>query len=285
MTKPLTILAVVIAAVAAFVFFLPSMIQLAGLHPEFEGEPIDLAGHRALIITTSHDTLNAPGELSGEATGVASSEMTAPYYQFLDAGMEVDLASIQGGEIPIDPSTLSWLVRAKSDDRLLEDEVFLTKVQNSLAVEDVDVARYDIIFLSGGWGAAYDFAPSPALKQLVETAFDAPHRPVLASVCHGVLGFVNARGEDGELIVAGRAMTGVTDKQVEELDIQFTPFHPETELRKAGALFEADTAFMDFLANHVVVDEERRFATGQNQNSGWETAYEAMRIIESRASE
>ncbi len=27
-------------------------------------------------------------------------EMTVPYYEFLDAGMEVDAASIKGGEIP-----------------------------------------------------------------------------------------------------------------------------------------------------------------------------------------
>lgn len=79
-------------------------------------------------------------------------------------------------------------------------------------------------------------------------------------------------------------MTGVTDKQVDELGIDFTPFHPETELRKAGAVFESDTALQDFLANHVVVDAQGRFVTGQNQNSGWETAYEAMRIIAQRGS-
>ena len=284
MKKPLTILALVIAVATAFAFSLPSLIQLAGVHPHFEGEPIDLAGRRALIITTSHATLNVPGEGGGEPTGVASSEMTAPYYEFLDAGMEVDLASIQGGEIPIDPSTLSWLIRAESDDRLLEDEVFLTKVKNAQAITEVDVAQYGIIFLSGGWGAAYDFAELQELARLIETAYGAPHRPVLSSVCHGALGFVRARGEDGELLVAGRAMTGVTDKQVDELGIDFTPFHPEAELRKAGALFEADTAFQDFFANHVVVDAEERFVTGQNQNSGWETAYEAMRIIEGRSS-
>ena len=36
-------------------------------------------------------------------TGVFGSEMTAPYYEFSDGGMKVDLASIKGGPIPIDP--------------------------------------------------------------------------------------------------------------------------------------------------------------------------------------
>ena len=53
-------------------------------------------------------------------------------------------------------------------------------------------------------------------------------------------------------------MTGVTDKQVKELGIEITPLHPETELRKAGALFESQTAFRDLFATHVVVDDEQR---------------------------
>ena len=38
----------------------------------------------------------------GKATGVYASEMTEPYYTFLDAKMEVDIASVQGGGIPIE---------------------------------------------------------------------------------------------------------------------------------------------------------------------------------------
>ena len=270
---------------AMIVALLPTMLTLAGLHPEFEGEPIDLGGKRALIITTSHDTLNVPGEDEGEPTGVASSEMTAPYYQFLDAGMEVDLASVAGGEIPIDPSTLSWFIRAISDDRFLEDESLQAKVKASMPIEEIDIARYDIIFLAGGWGAAYDFAESQTLAQLVSDAYSAPHQPVLSGVCHGPLGFIAARDPSGELLISDRKMTGVTDRQIEQLGISFTPFHPETELRKAGALFEAQAATFDFLANHVVVDDENRFVTGQNQNSGAETAYLAMTVLLARERE
>ena len=39
-------------------------------------------------------------------TGVFASEMTVPYYAFLDAGMDVDLASPKGGLIPVDPMSL-----------------------------------------------------------------------------------------------------------------------------------------------------------------------------------
>jgi hypothetical protein len=77
-------------------------------------------------------------------------------------------------------------------------------------------------------------------------------------------------------------MTGVSDKQIKELKIEITPQHPETELRKAGALYESQTAFRDMFATHVVVDNEQRFVTGQNQNSGLETAHQMMLVAARR---
>ena len=78
-----------------------------GAPPEYTGETHHLpAGKRALIVTTSHGVLNAPGETTGEATGIAISELTHPYYSYLDAGMKVDVASIKGDQVPVDPGGL-----------------------------------------------------------------------------------------------------------------------------------------------------------------------------------
>ena len=77
-------------------------------------------------------------------------------------------------------------------------------------------------------------------------------------------------------------MTGVTDRQLEQLDIAMTPLHPETELRKAGVIYESSTALIDIFATHVTVDDEQRFVTGQNQNSGLETSHTMMSILGNR---
>ncbi|MEO1255975.1 MAG: type 1 glutamine amidotransferase domain-containing protein, partial [Bacteroidota bacterium] len=79
---------------------LPSILHNRGLHPDYEGETYDLSGKKALIVTTSHGILNKPGETTGPPTGIFASEMTIPYYDFLDANMEVDVASIKGGKVP-----------------------------------------------------------------------------------------------------------------------------------------------------------------------------------------
>ena len=89
--------------------------------------------------------------------------MTVPYYAFLDAGMDVDVASPSGGVIPVDPLSVKPVVRTAEDDRFLADDEFKKKVTDSLAIGDLDMADYDIVFLAGGWGAAFDFGISEAL--------------------------------------------------------------------------------------------------------------------------
>ena len=275
-------LAGLIVLAGVFLVSLPTILHKAGLHPEYHGPTVALPGKRALVITTSHDVLAAPGETEGPATGVMASEFTHPYYTFLDGGMEVDIASIQGGEIPIDPQTLRFMVRSPEDERYLNDAIAQAKTRNSIPIADVDVEQYDIIFISGGWGAAYDLAQSPVLAAKVSESFYGDKAAVIGGVCHGVLGLVNARARDGSLLIAGRRMTGVTDKQIKELGIELTPLHPEAELRKAGVIFESQTAFVDFFATYVAVDDEQRFVTGQNQNSGLETANVMMGILDER---
>lgn len=261
----LAMLAAGIAVAGALVATaLPAILQSLGLHPEFEGQRYLLPEGRALIIATSHDRL---GE-GGTETGVAASELTAPYYEFKGGRVDVDIASIQGGTIPFDPVTLSRFIRSHYDERFLEDPVLQSKVKNSMRIDDIDFKRYDVIYLAGGWGAAYDLGQSEVLGRKITEAWAAGK--VVGGICHGPLGLLRAKDESGQPLVRGRRVTGVTDKQVEELDISITPLHPERELRAAGALFESATAFRDFFANHVVVDG--RLVTGQNQNAGAEVA-------------
>ena len=282
MKKFLTSVVVLLVLVGVLLLSLPTILHKAGLHPEYHGATVDLPGKRALVITTSHGVLSKPGETEGPPSGVAASEMTHPYYTFLDGGMDVDVASIKGGEIPVDPQTLRFMTKTPEDDRYLSDPVLLAKVENSIKIDDVDFTQYDIVFLSGGWGAAYDLGQSTVLARKITEAFYSERNPVIGGVCHGVLGLINAEGRDGSLLIAGRRMTGVSDKQVKELDIEVTPLHPETELRKAGALYESQTAFRDMFATHVVVDDEQRFVTGQNQNSGLETSHAMMQVLAER---
>ena len=247
---------------------LPALLKSLGLHADYRGPRYQLPGKRALIVTTSQATLDKPGGGGGKATGVFGSEMTMPYYAFKDGGMQVDLASMRGGPIPIEPDSFRWFLACGADRRYLGDAEFQAKVRNSLAVAQVDLSRYDVIFFAGGWGAAYDLGRSDELGAGVSRAWAAGR--VLGGVCHGPLGLLRARDSSGAPLVQGKRLTAVTDRQVRQLGIPFTPQHPERELRAAGALFESSRAALDIFAQHVVADG--RLVTGQNQNAGTATA-------------
>jgi len=277
-------LSIGLGTLCTLLMLLPNILHQAGLHPDYkEARDYDLTGKKALVITTSHGVLNAPGETEGKPTGVFASEMTVPYYEFQDAGMEVDIASIKGGQIPIDPQSFIFFIKSDADKRYQDDEGFQNKVANSMKIDDVDFTKYDAVWLAGGWGAAYDLGQSDVLGKKISEAYYA-QTPMIGSVCHGALGLIQAKDTLGNYLITGRTMTGVTDKQLQELGITITPLHPETELRKKGVNFQSNTGNRDMLQTITVVDEEGRFVTGQNQNSGHETAQKMMAIILEKSS-
>ncbi len=248
------------------------LLQTFGVHPKDpEALALDMTGTRALCVATNHGVLDI-----GVATGVFASELTVPYYCFLDAGMQVDVASPLGGIIPVDPLSMKPEIRTPDDDRLINDPLFRDKLMDSLAIGAVDFTAYDIIFFAGGWGAAFDLGQSDELGRKVSDAWAAGR--VVGGICHGPLGLLRARTADGELLVKGRRLTAVTDKQLRELGVGITPLHPESALRQAGALFEGKThPKRDFFANHYVADGD--LITGQNQNAGPMTARMMMQRV------
>ena len=259
------------------VLLLRKIVRRLGLHPDdHEQLEVDLTGRRALVIATNHAALDI-----GKPTGVFASELTAAYYAFLDAGMQVDLASPSGGLIPVEPLSVNPIIRTQTDDRLLADPVLRTKINDSLPIASVDINAYDIVYLAGGWGAAFDLGFSGPIAAKITEANAAGS--IIGGVCHGPLGLINATAGDGKPLVEGRHVTGVSNRQVRDLRITNTPQHPETELRSRGALYESSKRISDVLANHWVIDGN--LVTGQNQNAGPMVAREMLRLAQQHANE
>ena len=133
--------------------------------------------------------------------------------------------------IPVDPLSLKPVVRTAADDRFLaDDRTCGPRSPTRSPIGDLDVDAYDLVYLAGGWGAAFDFGFSKPLADAI-TAANAAGK-VIGGICHGPLGLRNATAPDGRPLVEGRRISAVTDKQVRELGIGSTPHHPETELRR-----------------------------------------------------
>jgi len=268
------LLVTLIAVFATITVFLRQILALFGLHRHYSIPEFNLKGKRALVICTNHNRLDP----KNKDTGAFGSEFTVPYYAFINAGLEVDIASPTGGNIPIQPPSWSWPLACEDDRRFMKDRDALDKLKNSKKVSEIDLDHYDVIFMAGGWGAAYDLMQSDDLARLITLA-NAKGK-ILGSVCHGALGLCSAKGTDGEPLVKGRRVTGVTNDQINTFGIAVTPKHPEEELRKAGAIFECQHGRLDPFMTHTTIDGN--LITGQNQNSGYETAH---RILEKLATE
>jgi hypothetical protein len=79
------------------------------------------------------------------------------------------VASIKGGEIPFDPMSLRWPLATPSDKRYLADPDLEEKAQHSLKIDDLDFTQYDLVYMAGGWGAAYDLGTSEVLGRKLES--------------------------------------------------------------------------------------------------------------------
>lgn len=208
-----------------------------------------------LIVTTSHDLIGS----TGKATGVWLEELTTPYYLFKDAGVEVTIASIRGGRVPVDPSSTSGEI-PESARRFLADPEAQRAVAATPAIDAVDVASYDAVFLPGGHGTVWDLPESAALARGLTAAYAAGK--VVSAVCHGPAGLVGVTDPSGAPLVKGRRVSGFTDTEEVLAGLDKTvPFLLESKLRELGGLYEKGADFQPF----AVADG--RLVTGQNPAS------------------
>lgn len=79
-----------------------------------------------LMIITS----NAEMGSSDRQTGFWAEEVAVPYYELVDAGAEVILASPKGGAVPVDPSSVK---PAGENDAIVERSLANKELQAHLA--------------------------------------------------------------------------------------------------------------------------------------------------------
>jgi len=211
---------------------------------------------KALIVVTSHTSLGD----TGRKTGFYFDEMATPYWALRDAGYDVELASVKGGEAIWDVGSYGEPgKRPSAVQRFIDNADAMASLSRTHSVASLDPTAYDTVFLPGGHGTMWDFT-DPNLIGLVGRAWDSG--AVLGAVCHGPAGLVNAKDRNGQPIVRGRKVNSFTDAEEGAVKMtEIVPFLLEAELRGQGALFEASGNFQE----HAVRDG--RLVTGQNPQS------------------
>ncbi|MDJ0751878.1 MAG: type 1 glutamine amidotransferase domain-containing protein [Ardenticatenaceae bacterium] len=212
----------------------------------------------------------AVSEQTGWPIGFWWAELTHPYWEFVEHGYQVDIASPDGGALQWD----SWSdprdeSKYSADDLIslgfINSPEHFALTQSSKALSDVDLNQYDAIFLVGGQAPMFTFYNDQRVHDFVATAYEAGK--VTAVVCHATSVLLKTRLSTGELLVEGKTWTGFANAEEAFADNfvgqRIQPFWIEDEAKKlSDTNFIVDSAFKA----HAVRDG--RLITGQQQYSG-----------------
>lgn len=203
---------------------------------------------KVLFILTSRNQYD-----DGTPTGLWLEEASEPYNILTEADIAVDITSIEGGAVPLDPNSTQ-------NNELDKYAEFVAKIKDVPSIAEVDVAQYDAVYLPGGHGTVFDYAHNQQLSSILADFKDEDK--IISSVCHGPSAFVGAKDKQGNFLVNGVTLTSFTDEEERAMGLENkVPFLTQTELENQGAKFVTKENFIE----HIETDSQ--FITGQNPQS------------------
>ena len=216
---------------------------------------------KILMVLTSHDELGT----TGKKTGFWLEELAAPYYAFLDAGVEITLASPKGGQPPLDPKSDEPDSQTDETRRFHADSAAQAVLASTVKLDTVDQAAFDAVFYPGGHGPLWDLANDKHSISLIEQTLQAG-KPV-ALVCHAPGVLRDVKNADGTPLVKGKKVTGFTNSEEEGVGLtEVVPFLVEDVLKQNGGLYSRGDDWQSYTV------QDGLLITGQNPGSSAETA-------------
>lgn len=198
------------------------------------------------------------------------SELTHPYWEFTEAGYEVEIRSPEGGALAADSYSDPEDASGYSAHDLISlgfkrSPTHAAMLADTADISNVDISAYDALFVTGGQSPMITFRGHAVMQQLVRDFYES--KKVVALVCHGTCLLLETRLSSGDLLVQGKTWTGFADSEEDFADsfvgMRIQPFRIEEEARRMkGTNFVVDQRFRAFAVR------DGRLITGQQQYSG-----------------
>ncbi|GAA0771201.1 type 1 glutamine amidotransferase domain-containing protein [Roseibium denhamense] len=225
-------------------------------------------GPKILMVLTSHEDLGT----TGEKTGFWVEEFAAPYYVFKDAGAAITLASLKGGQPPIDPKSSDPSAATDATRRFDADKDAQDQLASTVVLSDVNPDEFDAVFYPGGHGPLWDLTGDKTSIGLIEALFNAG-RPV-GAVCHAPAVLLNAKTSDGAPLVQGRKVAGFSNDEEDAVGLtNIVPFLLEDELKGKGGHYERADSWASFSV------QDGNLFTGQNPASSEAVAHDMLKAL------
>jgi len=208
---------------------------------------------KILIPVTNHATLGN----TDQANGTYSPELTHALAVFIAAGVDYEIASINGGKAPLYGTDIEG---DSVNDTLLANEEFQNKINNTIPVSQLNIEDYAAVFYPGGFGLLSDLANNQDFARLSAKHYESGG--IIAAVCHGPAGLLPITLSNGDKLLANKSVTGFTRE--EEIDfgtLNDVPFLLEESLARTAGRYSKVQPW------NVFVVEDQRVITGQNPAS------------------
>lgn len=210
---------------------------------------------------------------TGWPIGFWWSELTHPYWAFVEHGYHVDIYSPNGGNLVAD----NWSdprdeSRYSATDLIslgfISSPDHMKLVENSKSISQLDPRDYDAVLFVGGQAPMYTFYSDARVHALAGAIYQAGK--ITAVLCHATCILLKTRS-NGRLLVEGKTWTGFANSEEQYADEfvgkRIQPFWIEDEARKIkGTNFIVEGRFKA----HAVRDSN--LITGQQQFSGGSVA-------------
>lgn len=216
---------------------------------------------KILFVLTSHDKLGN----TGKSTGSWIEEFATPYYYFTDKGIDVVIATPNGGQAPIDPKSNDPSFQTASTKRFYSDTKTQNELRNTVKLSSVKHNNFSAVFYPGGHGPMWDLSNDKNSIKTIQDFYNN-NKPV-AFVCHGSAALVNVKDRNGSYLINGKKVTGFCNS--EESAVQLTevvPFSLEGKLKECGAKYSKGEDWSSYVV------EDGLLITGQNPQSSEEVA-------------
>ncbi|MFD0976896.1 type 1 glutamine amidotransferase domain-containing protein [Salinimicrobium gaetbulicola] len=224
---------------------------------------------KILMVLTSHSELVD----TDSKTGVWLGEFTDPYYEFIDKGYEVTLASPKGGTPPVDPRSELTENITSSNRRYKKDEKAQKAFEFTIKLEDINPDDFDAVFYPGGHGPMGDLATDEINANLIIDFYR--HQKPIGAICHGPAALLTAAIEEPELLI-DKEVTAFSNTEEKMVGLRDNiPFSLEDRLKTLGAKYSSAT-----LPFTPKVKVSGKLVTGQNPASAEKAAKELIKLLE-----
>lgn len=239
---------------------------------------IDTLSTKRVLMLVSNPAVSP---VTGWPVGFWWAELTHPYWEFVERGYNVEIASPDGGALQWD----SWSDPRDASGYSASDLIsmgFLSTpslaalIERTKPASEISVARFDALVVAGGQAPMFSFDKATELHKKFVEFYEAGK--IASALCHGVAVLKYAKLSNGEYLAKGKTVTGFANAEEDfadnavwgmgalSRDKHLMPWRIEDELKKLGANYVQAGLWRPFAIR------DGNLITGQQNFSGGETA-------------